>query len=106
MADKVPQANNPKDIEENKVMAAIGYLGILCLIPLLAKKDSPFAQFHAKQALVLFIVEVVGWVIFWIPVIGWILMIFVYVVALVGLVQALSGKYWKIPLVSTIASKF
>jgi len=107
MAEEMrPQAGGDKDIEENKVWGAIAYLGILCLIPLLAKKDSPFAQFHAKQGLVLFIIEIVGWVIFWIPFIGWILMVVVYVVALVGLIQALMGKKWRIPGVAAIAEKF
>jgi uncharacterized membrane protein len=101
-----PQPQDSKDIEENKVFAAIAYLGILCLVPLLAKKDSPFAQFHAKQGLVLLVIQIVGWVIFWIPVIGWILLIVVYAVALVGLIQALMGKYWKIPGVANIAEKF
>jgi len=94
-----------KDVEENKVFAAIGYLGILFLVPLLAKKESPFAQAHAKQALVLFIIEVVGWVVFWIPFIGWILAIVVYAIALVALIQALMGKYWRIPGVANIAEK-
>lgn len=76
------------------------------MIPLLAKKDSPFAQFHAKQGLVLFIIEVVGWVVFWIPFVGWILMVIVYVVALVALIQALMGKKWRIPGVAQIAEKF
>jgi len=42
---------NQKDIEENKVLAIISYFWLLCLIPLLAKKDSPFAQFHAIRGL-------------------------------------------------------
>ena len=45
--ENIPMGD-PKDVEENKLIAAVGYLGILFLIPLLAKKDSPFAQFHAK----------------------------------------------------------
>ena len=51
----------PKQIDENKVIAAIGYFGILCLLPLILKKDSPFAQFHGKQGLVLLIAFVLLW---------------------------------------------
>ena len=57
-----------KDVESNKVIAAVGYVWILCLVPLFLKRHSKFAQFHAKQGLVLFIVEVIGWLIFWIPI--------------------------------------
>jgi uncharacterized membrane protein len=47
------------DAEKNKVMGILAYLGILCLIPILAAKDSPFAKYHANQGLVLFIIWIV-----------------------------------------------
>lgn len=37
---------DPMDIARNKGMAVLSYLGLLFLIPLLASKDSPFAQFR------------------------------------------------------------
>ncbi len=99
-----------KDIDENKVLAAISYLGILVLIPLLVKKDSKFVREHAKQGLALFIAEVILWlveVIFgWIPVLGtivrilaWIAWIAIGIVSLIGLIYALMGKFWKIPFI-------
>ena len=44
-----------KEIQEGKMYAVIAYLGILCLVPLLLKKENKFALFHGKQGLVLFI---------------------------------------------------
>ncbi|MBQ3566837.1 MAG: hypothetical protein IJA12_06635 [Oscillospiraceae bacterium] len=41
------------DIENNKVLAAIGYIPVLFLIPLLASPSSPYAKFHANQGLIL-----------------------------------------------------
>ena len=95
-----------KDIEENKSIAAIGYIWILCFIPLLLKRDSKFAQFHAKQALVLFIVEVIVGFIVWVPFIGWILGLAVLVLAIMGILQALQGNYWEMPLIGQFAKKF
>ena len=46
---------DPEDAEKNKVFGILSYLGILCLIPIIAAKDSPFAKYHANQGLVLFI---------------------------------------------------
>lgn len=40
------------DIEQNKAMAAIGYIPVLFLIPMLATQ-SPYAKFHANQGLIL-----------------------------------------------------
>ena len=42
-----------QDIESNKVMAVLAYLGILVLVPLLAAKESRFARFHTNQGLIL-----------------------------------------------------
>lgn len=96
---------NTTDIESNKVVAAIGYIWILCLVPLFLKRDSAFAQFHAKQGLVLFIIEIIGWLIFWIPLIGWLLFIIILILALMGFVNALQGNYWKMPIIGDLAEK-
>src|SRR3990167_5276307 len=37
--------------KDARILAAIGYLWILCLLPLLGKRQSEFAQFHGKQGL-------------------------------------------------------
>ena len=39
---------------DNKIIAAIGYIWILFLIPLLLKSKNEYCHFHAKQGLVLF----------------------------------------------------
>jgi uncharacterized membrane protein len=103
-----PQApmEGDDDIKENKIMAALSYLGILVLIPLLAKKESKFAQFHAKQGLVFLIVWVIGWFLLFIPVIGWLLWIAIWILDIVALIQALMGKYWEVPVIGSIAKKF
>ncbi|MFA6533542.1 MAG: hypothetical protein WCT37_00030 [Patescibacteria group bacterium] len=97
--------NGVKDIEENKVVAALSYIWILFLIPLLAKKDSPFCQWHAKQGLVLFLVEVVGSLVFWIPLFGWLLLLGVILLAVVGILRALIGEFWEMPILGAYAKK-
>lgn len=85
------------DSQENKLISAIGYLNILFLIPLLLRKDSPFAQFHAKQGLYLFVVFFIGQVVFWFPIFGWGLFLFFLVVNIYAFIQALLGKAWVVP---------
>src|SRR5436190_18583440 len=46
---------------EKTIFLVLSYLGIFCLIPLLAKKDDPDVQWHAKNGLGLFIAELI-WV--------------------------------------------
>lgn len=97
--------SDEKDIEDNKVIAALSYLGILVLIPLLAKKESKFAQFHAKQGLVFLGIFILGMFVFWIPLIGWILWLAAVIFDLIAFIQALMGKYWKVPIVGDLAKK-
>ncbi len=96
-------------IQEGKFFAAIGYLFILCFVPLVLKKDNPFAQFHGRQALVLFIFELAAAIIKSIPVIGDVVFAFAYVVlgiaSLMGIVRVLMNEYWQMPVVSNIANK-
>ncbi len=94
-----------EDVEKNKVIAALGYVWILFLIPLLGKKESPFCQHHGKQGLVLFLVEIVATFIVWIPVIGWLFGLILLVVAIIGILKALAGEYWEIPIVGQYAKK-
>ena len=58
MAEEEKKEVQDKEVQEGKIYAVIGYLGILCIIPLLLKRDNKFALFHGKQGLVLFFGEV------------------------------------------------
>lgn len=44
---------NKKDIEENKGISAFGYFGLSFVMPLWGASDSEFAQFHARQGMIL-----------------------------------------------------
>ncbi len=46
---------DPKDISDNKGISVLSYLGPLVFIPMFAKKDSKYARFHANQGLTMFI---------------------------------------------------
>lgn len=103
------QQSNLKDVSDNRIIAAIGYIGILCLIPLLLKRESKFAQFHAKQGLTLFIAEIVISFINIIPFLGqmiWFAASLVFlIVSVVGLLRALKGEWWKVPFLSEYAER-
>ena len=105
MPDTPPITPDQKDVEEHKVVAALSYLGILCLVPLLGSKQSKFAQFHAKQGLVLFVIDVLVSFIARIPFIGWISALTVLVASVYGVLRALAGKYWEIPYVGKYAKE-
>lgn len=113
-----------KDSSEGRVLSAIGYLWILCLLPLLIQRENSFSQFHGKQGLVLFIFWIVTWLVFaildlilgHIPLIGWLLhgiltivayllYLIYFILMVVGIVKAASGAYWRMPVLGAYAEK-
>ncbi|HHY47153.1 MAG TPA: hypothetical protein GX506_07645 [Firmicutes bacterium] len=90
-------------VEEGKVWAAISYIWILWIVTFITQRENKFAVFHAKQALLLFIASIIAWVI---PVIGWfVLTPIIAILAIVGIIQSLMGRYWRIPLIADLADK-
>ena len=101
--------SDEKDINENKAIALLSYIGFLFLVPLLTKKDSKFCLFHAKQGLVIFIVEMVAWFFlsFWqIAFFGMLLNLGAFVLSIIGIINVLDGKTKKIPITGDLADKF
>ena len=105
---------DPQDINDNKGMSVLAYIGILFLIPLLACPNSRFARYHTNQGLVLFLLElaigVVTSIFAFIPVIGPIIGgllsavggIFTLVLMIMGIINAAQGQAKELPLIGKI----
>ncbi len=96
--------------QKNTLMALLCYLGILVVIPLLTDaKSDPFVKFHIKQGLVLLITEVILMFIGMVPFIGWmlypLLALACLVLAIIGIVNAVSGEEKALPIIGQYADK-
>ncbi len=85
---------------EEKIWAAVSYLWILSLV---ARKNNPFVRFHASQGALLFALSIIFMLI---PGIGWLLNILIGIAAIIGIIKALQGEKWEIPVVGQFAIKF
>ncbi len=92
-------AFDAKDVQDNKLVAALSYLGILVFIPLFLARKSHFAQEHAKQGVILLAVWIIGSLIFWIPLLGWLLGLAIAICAIYAFVKCLMGEFWEIPVI-------
>lgn len=103
---------DPADIEANKVMGILAYLSWLVIVPLIGANKSKFARFHCNQGLVLAISEIVVLVFIKIlsrlPLIGWLIAIVgdlvglvCIIMALLGIVNAASGKAKELPIIGS-----
>jgi len=102
-------ATSAKDIQEGKFFAIISYISFFCVVSLLLKKDNKFALHHAKQGLVLFVVEVSCFIFSIIPFLGWLLgtlgLFLCFLASVWCIIQALLGNSNRVPLISDIADK-
>ena len=94
---------------EEKAFSSLAYVGVLCLVSALVKKDSKFVKFHIRQGMVLFIIEVVAGLLIVIPVLGHIVLLLISllcgILSLIGIIHALMGNKWEIPFIKTWAEK-
>ncbi len=107
----------PEDIDDNKAIALLSYLGLLFLVPLLAKPDSAFCKFHANQGILLLIAELISisvfavlWTLSCIPFLGLIPLLLAVLIffatavlslvySIIGIVNTLQGKAKELPLI-------
>ncbi len=94
--------------EEGRMAAIMSYIPILCFIPLLNMKDNKEAHFHARQGVMLFLIEVLA-IIFLIDGISRFvfkaLLIVAVALSVVGIYFALQGKNYKLPIIGDFADK-
>jgi uncharacterized membrane protein len=103
-----PIIDDATDIAQNKVLAALAYLGPLLVVPLLAAPASKFARFHCNQALVLFLSFFLFYCALWVFSVvpfficlllpfhfaAWLAVIFL---AIIGVINAASGECKPLP---------
>ena len=106
---KTSEGSAPKKAEKD-LTAILSYIGILFLVPLLVCKNNPFAQFHAKQGLVLFIAEIITGMIMVIPILGWLVGMIGWIIwtvlSIMGIINVLAGKQVPLPIIGKFAGKF
>lgn len=97
---------------DGRLVAALSYFGLLCLIPLIFARDSAFAQEHAKQGLLIAVISILikafAKGIWRMPFGGLFVMIVgsgLLFTSIVGIIKAMSGERFEIPYISDWSRK-
>lgn len=94
--------------EEGRMAAIMSYIPILCFVPLLSMKDNKEARFHARQGVLLFLIELLA-IIFLVDGISDFvfkaILILAVALSVVGIYFALQGKSCKLPIIGDLADK-
>ncbi len=106
-------AEDPADVEKNKVMGIIAYIWLLFIVPILVARESKFAMYHTNQALILFILSIATYfavgILGALPVVGLVTLLLFPLVGLahlvlmiLGIVNAAQGQMKPLPLIGTL----
>lgn len=94
--------------EEGRMAAIMAYIPILCFVPLLNMRDNKEAQFHARQGVILFLIEIIA-AIFLIDFVSNMVFTGILMIALAlsvaGIYFALQGKSYRLPIIGDLADK-
>lgn len=96
--------------DEGRLAAILSYIPFLCFVPLvnINWKENEEARFHARQGIVLFVIEMLAVVMLVDDVAKFvfrILLVVAVALAAAGIYFALQGKRFRLPLISDIADK-
>ena len=105
--EAVEATSNLEDVKKDeKFLAAIGYFGYLCVLPLVLKRDSEFCQYHGKQAVMLAIVFTLLGALSVILPGGFGLISIIHIgISIFAFMQANKGKLWNMPALGDMARK-
>jgi uncharacterized membrane protein len=89
-------------------MLVLCYLGLLALIPYLFAKQSEEVRFHARQGLALGLIGIGCAALGAVPVVGFFGALGIagaIVLSIMGIVKALGGQRWRMPVAATVADR-
>lgn len=98
--DQVHSSRDPKDVADNKDLAALSYVWVLSVVVLFAKRGSPFVQYHARQGAVLFGLSLVVWAM---PFVGKLAELLVLALCIMGFLHAAQGEWRDVPIVGPLS---
>jgi uncharacterized membrane protein len=108
-----PEFVPPKEpvLDDERLMGALSYAWIFCLIPLFTRKESAFVQFHAWQGVIIAMIFTIlpmgfGKILSVIPLgLGYLVHLFFIIAMCFAAYKAYQGEYWKIPGIYKLSEK-
>ncbi len=102
------ESENSTMSEEGRMAAIMAYIPILCFVPLLTMKDNHEARFHARQGVILFLIELVA-ILFLVDAISDLVfkgvLFLAAALSVAGIAFAIKGKNFKLPIIGDLAEK-
>ena len=103
------QQSNSTNPQLIAIVSYLTFIGWIIAFVLYQNNKSELAIFHIRQTLGIYLMGIVGMLFLWIPLIGWILSIllpiFIFVLWIIGLINAAQGETKPVPLVGEFSQE-
>ncbi len=117
-----PIGAGPTVSPNRTLMIVLSYIWILFIVPLIAEKNDPEVQWHAKHGMVLFIAEILAHIVIWVlsaalnhmvgglgcalGLLGGFIWIAFLVIRILCIVKGVNGQRFMVPVLSDYVSRF
>lgn len=108
MQDQDTHTGEPEQIEvteDEKLMAILAYVPILCLIPFLSTQRTAYVTEHVRLGLALFVIEIIAIVLRFAQFIWDMVIVLCVIAALAGILHVVRGRTFRIPYLSDLFSR-
>jgi fumarate reductase subunit D len=106
--EAAPTVSHGFKTDEGRLAAVMSYIPFLCFVPLLNMRHNPEAIFHARQGLMLFLIELVAFLFLFDRISTFVftaILIVAVALSMVGVFFALQGRNYRLPIVGDLADK-
>jgi hypothetical protein len=88
--------------EDDKLLAVLSYVPVLCLIPYLRTDRSDFVTAHVRLGMALFIIEIFALIMRYLRAIWDVIIFLCMVAAVAGIIHVVKGKSFTVPYLSNL----
>jgi len=101
-----PDNRQPKDVtEDEKLLAILAYVPVLCLIPFVRTDRGEFVSAHVRLGMTLFVIEVFALILRYLRVVWDVIILLCVVGALAGIIHVVRGRPFSLPYLSDLFSR-
>jgi uncharacterized membrane protein len=110
MTDSEQPANTPPPVpvdinEDEKLLAILAYVPVLCLLPFMRPDRSEFVSGHVRLGMTLFVIEIFALILRYLRVIWDVVILLCIIGAIAGILHVVKGRNFSLPYLSDIFAR-
>lgn len=106
--EEAPKPGNDFKTDEGRLGAVMSYIPFLCFVPLLNMRHNEEARFHAKQGVMLFLIEALAVLFLFDRISDFVfttILIAAVAFSIAGIFFAMQGRNFRLPIISDLAER-